>query len=151
MSATPRTDAAVFTAETYAGNVYEAVDPDVARQLETELIAALAERDGLQQWKESAMSVTPPMQEIGRALGVRLGSSIHDKILPGITKLRADLAARDAVIEKMKTALNHWNKGEQHADKGEWVAASVHYDEAGKLTAALLSTLAPQDGKEKQV
>lgn len=54
------------------------------------LAALRAERDELAGWKESAMSVCPPMQEIGQALGVSLGESIHDKILPGILALLAD-------------------------------------------------------------
>lgn len=41
----------------------------------------------LKAWKESAMVVMAAMQEIGKALGVKLGESIHDKILPGIEKL----------------------------------------------------------------
>jgi hypothetical protein len=39
-------------------------------------------------WKESAIAVTPPLQEIGRELLVCLGDSIHDKILPGIKSLK---------------------------------------------------------------
>lgn len=38
----------------------------------------------LKAWKESAISVTPPMQEIAKVIGVKLGHSIHDKILPAI-------------------------------------------------------------------
>lgn len=35
-------------------------------------------------WKESMLSVMPPMQEIGQEIGVELGDTIHDKILPWI-------------------------------------------------------------------
>jgi hypothetical protein len=45
----------------------------------------------LQAWKESAISVTPDMQAIGNAIGVRLGESIHDKILPAIESLKKQL------------------------------------------------------------
>lgn len=59
--------------------------------LKAKLAAAEKERDELAQWKESAMSVSPPLQEIARELGVGLGQSIHDKILPGIRELKRRL------------------------------------------------------------
>jgi hypothetical protein len=36
----------------------------------------------LKKWKEEAISVMPPMQEIGEEIGVGFGQTIHDKILP---------------------------------------------------------------------
>jgi hypothetical protein len=51
-------------------------------------VAVAAERD----WKQSAISVMPPLQEIGRELDLNLGESIHDKILPSIQKLKQQLA-----------------------------------------------------------
>lgn len=42
----------------------------------------------LKEWKQSAISVMPPIQEIGKALGIKLGESIYDKILPGIERLK---------------------------------------------------------------
>lgn len=42
----------------------------------------------LEEWKASAISVTPPLQEIAQALGLPLGVSIHDKILPGIVGMK---------------------------------------------------------------
>lgn len=50
-----------------------------------------SEVNELRAWKESAMSVTPDMQKIGRLLNVRLGDSIHDKIIPGIQQLQSEI------------------------------------------------------------
>lgn len=41
----------------------------------------------LKQWKAEALAVMPDMQAIGKAIGVPLGESIHDKILPAILQL----------------------------------------------------------------
>lgn len=41
----------------------------------------------LKAWKESAMANYPDMQKIGRLIGVPLGQSIHDKIIPFLEKL----------------------------------------------------------------
>src|SRR5688572_9341038 len=42
----------------------------------------------LSEWKESAISVMPDYQAIGKEMGIRLGDSIHDKILPAIKNLK---------------------------------------------------------------
>lgn len=65
------------------------------------------ENKELRGWKESAISVMPDYQAIGAELGVRLGDSVHDKILPGIKALKAELAAlhesaREAPSELIK-------------------------------------------------
>ena len=39
------------------------------------------------------IDVFPPMQEIGNELGLLVGESIHDKIIPGILKLKAEAAS----------------------------------------------------------
>jgi post-segregation antitoxin (ccd killing protein) len=57
----------------------------VERALEEQLIA---ERDQLKKWKEEAISVMPPMQEIGEEIGVGFGQTIHDKILPELIRRR---------------------------------------------------------------
>lgn len=36
----------------------------------------------LRQWKEEAISVMPDMQRIGKLIGVKLGETVHDKIVP---------------------------------------------------------------------
>lgn len=72
----------------------------------TELQAENAE---LKAWKESAIAIMSPMQEIGNELGIMLGESIHDKILPAIqvmkireSKLRkcVELYAKQALWQK---------------------------------------------------
>lgn len=47
----------------------------------------------LRDWKESAMSVMPDYQAIGKEIGVRLGDSVHDKIIPHIQKLKSSIAS----------------------------------------------------------
>jgi len=48
----------------------------------------IAERDELKRWKEGAISVMPPIQEIGKEIGVVFGQTIHDKILPELIRRR---------------------------------------------------------------
>jgi hypothetical protein len=60
-------------------------------QLEKELITVKEELAEAKAWKESMMRCMPPMQEIGSLLGVPLGIPIHDKILPGIRDLKAEV------------------------------------------------------------
>jgi hypothetical protein len=47
-----------------------------------------AEHERLKDWKESAMKVMPDYQELGKLMGVPLGESVHDKIIPYIKKLQ---------------------------------------------------------------
>ncbi len=48
------------------------------------------ENKALKAWKESAISVMPDYQEIGKLLNVPLGQSVHDKIIPAIKKLQQE-------------------------------------------------------------
>ena len=75
---------------------------DEAKVLKAEIVQLADERDALAAWKKSAISVTPPLQEIAKALGVPLGESIHDKILPGILALKGE---RDAARALLREAL----------------------------------------------
>lgn len=50
------------------------------------------ELEALRRWKAEAIEVMPDMQAIGKALDIQLGESIHDKILPGIEKLKQKAA-----------------------------------------------------------
>lgn len=59
----------------------------------------LQNRD-LNKWKEEAMIVMKDIPEIGRSIGVPLGETIHDKILPYITTLQASFKDRVLIIEK---------------------------------------------------
>lgn len=67
--------------------------------LELGLAAAEKRAEKAEAWKESMLSVMPPMQEIGNELGVLLGDSIHDKILSGIKTLKAQLAIFKPCVE----------------------------------------------------
>jgi len=59
----------------------------------------LLNRD-LEKWKEEAMIVMKDIPAIGKSIGVPLGETIHDKILPYITTLQASFKDRVLVIEK---------------------------------------------------
>jgi hypothetical protein len=73
----------------------------------------------LEDWKESAIKHTPDLQEIGKLIGVKLGDSIHDKVIPYIKSLQTQLeeslllyqnqtqtiAEKDKEIEKLKLDL----------------------------------------------
>jgi hypothetical protein len=76
-----------------------------------QLNTALNERDQakariaeLEAWKESALAVTPPMQEIAKELGLTLGTPIHEQILPGIVALKA----RAAELESELAGVARW-------------------------------------------
>lgn len=47
----------------------------------------------LEAWKEGAMKVMAPFQDIGREMGLKLGEPIHDRILPFIRELKAKVQA----------------------------------------------------------
>jgi hypothetical protein len=46
------------------------------------------ELEQLRQWKKEAMAVMPDFQELAKLMGVPLGESVHDKIIPYIKKLQ---------------------------------------------------------------
>jgi hypothetical protein len=84
----------------YEGQRYESW-LDVGQELlrrKAEIAALKKENERLRDWKESAIACTPNWQEIGRAIGVMLGDSVHDKVLPAIWALRS----RIAELEKKK-------------------------------------------------
>lgn len=99
---------------------------DIARMIEDYYPAAkgLGDHiDALEAWKAEALSVTPPLQEIGRELGVPLGESIHDKILPGIVALKAE-------NQRLREALG------VYADENRWQFA-FEYSNCRKYFASL--------------
>lgn len=49
----------------------------------------------LRAWKESAMRVMPDFQAIGKELGLKLGDTVHDKILPAIINYKKQLGITD--------------------------------------------------------
>lgn len=44
-----------------------------------------------QSFRQRLIDVMPPMQEIGEALGLKMGESIYDKILPAIIEMKNKL------------------------------------------------------------
>lgn len=45
----------------------------------------------LEAWKQSAIATTPDMQAIGKEMDLKLGETVHDKILPFIKNLKQEL------------------------------------------------------------
>ena len=66
-----------------------------------ELREALRARSELEAWKLSAIECGPPLQKIGWELDLRLGDSIHDKILPELIKRRKEIEELRTEIEKL--------------------------------------------------
>lgn len=60
------------------------------------------ERDELAEWKRQALAVEFDRQKVAALLGVRLGESIHDKIVPGIERLIAERDDARAEYAKLK-------------------------------------------------
>ena len=90
------------------------------------------ESSELKAWKESMLSVLPPLQEIARELGLPLGQSIHDRILPAIQRLKAEIDHLKLLFKK-------------HAD--HTTNCPVHFDGAGDCACGFsgcLSRLNPQ-------
>lgn len=95
------------------------VDWKIRWQTEREMYKAWRKRaEEAEAWKESMLSVMPPMQEIGNELGVLLGDSIHDKILSGIKTLKAQLAIFKPCVELYANARN-WGTSKTGCD--QWV------------------------------
>jgi hypothetical protein len=74
-------------------------------------------RLALANWKAEAIATMPPFQEIGKALGVGLGQSVHDKILPGIAALARE---RDELRAKLCEAHWYYNDGETFEDAEQY-------------------------------
>jgi hypothetical protein len=79
---------------------YEAKKKEIAA-LTAELTALRSQLSEAQAWKESMLAVTPDMQKIGKLLNVKLGESVHDKIIPGIEKLQQEVAEAQENYEKV--------------------------------------------------
>lgn len=102
---TPRTDENAFLAD----NWNKVVSVSFSKQLETEL-------NTLQQWKDEQLAVeaTWGAQEVGKELGLALGSPIRPQILPAIKILKAalereqqDCAALRQMVRELLDALSH--------------------------------------------
>jgi hypothetical protein len=60
------------------------------------------ENEQLKQWKTEAMEVMAPIDKIGKAIGVKIGESIHDKILPAIERLTLQLGLAEMSNRKLR-------------------------------------------------
>ena len=71
-----------------------ATEQDLEKQIELKQLsntAIMLENRDLNKWKEEAMIVMKDIPAIGKSIGVPLGETIHDKILPYIELLRDKL------------------------------------------------------------
>lgn len=75
------------------------------------------EIERLKAWKESAINVMPDMQAIGKALNVPLGQRIHDKILPGIERLKDALKSRDILQEEDRHEIQRLKASKENEGK----------------------------------
>jgi len=57
--------------------------------------------DQLSQWKKEAVAVMPDFQKIGELLGIRIGESVVDKIIPGIESLQSRIKDRNEVVKRL--------------------------------------------------
>lgn len=107
--------------ETQNGMAAVGVDKAVEylTSIEQRLAAAEKRAKDAEAWKESMLNVMPPMQEIGNELGVLLGDSIHDKILPGIQALKAQLAIFKPCVELYANQA-HWHRHVLISDRLAW-------------------------------
>jgi len=87
------------------------------------------ERAELQEWKDEMLSVMPPMQEIGHALDMTLGTPIHSEILPKILELKKQ---RDVLREGLLKIDEIYVEGDKYDD------TFYDWDRMGKLARETL-------------
>lgn len=71
--------------------------------------ALAAEREKVTQlegWKQSAMSVMPDYQAIGKALGLPLGADVNKELIPAIQQLRSQLAVTVEALETIQSRID---------------------------------------------
>ena len=69
---------------------------------------AQQEIEQLSQWKKEAMEVFPDMQAIAKVLKIKLGESIHDKILPAIKLQQKEIERLKEVCEQIEQQRREW-------------------------------------------
>jgi hypothetical protein len=75
---------------------------EIGNNWDANLVNSLQSKiDELILWKEHAMEVMYPMQELGEAIGLNFGESIHDKVLPYIEKQKI-------IVSRFKEEANKW-------------------------------------------
>lgn len=85
------------------------------------LLDAADERDRLSRWKDEALPVIDGLQELGRALGLPLGSRITgpdalsavERLAAEVTRFRAELAEARAAIERVRLLADKWESPTQ--------------------------------------
>jgi len=89
-----------------------------AKQIEEERDALKAENIKLAIWKEATMDVdkTWDPQAVAAELGIGLGQSIRENILPGIKKLKAELAEYRLIPQ----TIYRWLRMPISSDTGYW-------------------------------
>ena len=82
------------------------------------------ENDELKAWKESAISVMPDIQAIGKEMGLEIGQAISPKILPYIKELKKEAAEQKEKqeslvieIEQEKAVSKAWQKVAEEKEK----------------------------------
>jgi hypothetical protein len=75
---------------TFNYKYYSDFESDQITALQSSLKEKEKECEELKAWKQSAIEIMRPLQSIGHAMDVRLGETIHDKIVPFIEKLKAE-------------------------------------------------------------
>jgi|GEM_PF-4729727 len=100
------------------------------------------EIEQLKRWKKEAIAVMPDYQAIGKAIGVPLGQSVHDKILPEIERLRKELALTQEEWKEKRMLLEDQIAKTVHLQIG----MNVQQDTINRLQSQL-SLLREQEGK----
>jgi hypothetical protein len=115
-----------------AAEMLEAAQLECVR-LERELAAERTRADGLEGWKEQALPVISGLQELGRALGIRLGRSITGPEAAEVA--HALVAERDAL------------RGERDAALAKLAMArrTVQYYALGRVRLSILAVIDEPD------
>jgi hypothetical protein len=116
--------------------------------------AAEAERDRLQRWKDEALPVIAGLQELGRALGLRLGESITG---PEAAKAAEAMRAERDGLRALRLAVeapfsDHWfHDGGNVCECGYWAEFDSvkrhHLEDALRAALASPSSLAQRDAE----
>jgi hypothetical protein len=61
------------------------------------------EIEALKDWKESQIATTPDYHKIGQLLGLKLGTSVSEQIIPGIEKLLAEIERLKGLVPDSNT------------------------------------------------
>jgi hypothetical protein len=101
-------------------------------ELAKEIERLRGENDQLQAWKKEAIAVMPDYQAIGKAIGVKLGESVHDKILPEINRLQAKAAHLEIGMNVQQDTINRLQSQlsllqSREGGFGEWATSNYCY------------------------